>query len=301
MTLVIMTDLKSYLETRRLKIDDALVKLINKSDCSTSIIEAMMHSLMAGGKRLRPILCMAAADSVGGNGEKIINAGCAIEMIHTYSLIHDDLPAMDNDDLRRGLPTCHKAFDEATAILAGDALNTLAFQVLSSQPTNDHNQALKLLSATHIIANAAGYRGMIDGQMLDIGSEGKKLSFAELEKMHLLKTGALIQASVCTGAILGGGNNVQIKNLEIYSKKIGLAFQVADDILNVEGDPEIMGKAVGTDQNRHKSTYPSILGIKQSKDLALNLINEALFALNSFDETAEPLRTIALYIIERKR
>jgi len=257
--------------------------------------------LMAGGKRIRPVLCLAAAEAVGGKPQAVLPAACALEIVHTYSLIHDDLPAMDNDDLRRGKPTCHVAFDEATAILAGDALLTLAFQVLSSVQSTTGNQASGWLKVIHIISTAAGYRGMIRGQMLDMAAEGQHLRVDELKSMHALKTGALIEASLLCGALLAGARKRQMDILKTYARSIGLAFQVTDDILNVEGNPKIMGKAVGTDELREKSTYPAILGLERSRQFAKNLVDEALQALEDFDKKADPLRALATYIIDRKR
>ena len=294
-------DLKAYLVAKRKLINDALALIIDFATNSSRILEAMKYSLMAGGKRIRPMLCLAAAEAVGGKPENTIRAACAIEMIHTYSLIHDDLPAIDNDDLRRGLPTCHVAFDEAIAILAGDGLLTLAFKILSRNDFKNDKHALKWLGVLHHIASAAGYEGMIEGQMRDIVSEGIQLDIKDLEKIHALKTGALIEASIYTGAVLGGGSHQQIERLRIYAKNIGLAFQVADDILDVEGDPAVMGKDVGTDQARDKNTYPSILGIEKSKEFAKNLVNNALQALDYFDNKSDPLRAIAHYIIDRKK
>jgi geranylgeranyl diphosphate synthase type II len=256
---------------------------------------------MAGGKRFRSVLCIAAAEAVGGDQEDVLPAACALEMVHTYSLIHDDLPAMDDDDLRRGQPTCHKAYDEATAILAGDALLTLAFQTLSSVAASNVQQAAKWLRVIQLISHAAGYCGMIQGQMLDIDAEGNQLTLNELQSMHRLKTGALIEVSLICGAELADVNSSQLNLLEGYAQNIGLAFQVTDDILNVEGDPAIMGKAVGTDELRQKSTYPSLLGLEESKTFAGKLIDDALHALGSFDHKAEPLRAIATYIIDRKK
>lgn len=296
-----MFNLESYLTSQKKRINRALESLLNTADKPDRILEAMTYSLMAGGKRIRPVLCMAAAEAVGGNSEDAVSAACALEMVHTYSLIHDDLPAMDDDALRRGKPTCHVAFDEATAILAGDALVTLAFQTLSSVGLSDAQQATKWLKVIQLISYAAGYCGMIQGQMLDITSEGRQLTLDELKSMHRLKTGALIEASLSSGAVLGGINSNRISLLESYAQNIGLAFQVADDILNVEGDPQIMGKAVGTDELRHKNTYPSLLGLQKSKDFAGKLVENALQALETFDEKAEPLRAIAKYIIERKK
>jgi geranylgeranyl diphosphate synthase type II len=258
----------------------------------------MRYSIMAGGKRLRPNLCLAAAQAVGGSLDAVLPVACALEMIHTYSLIHDDLPAMDDDDLRRGKPTCHVAFDEATAILAGDALLTMAFEVLASMPAGSPELRLK---AIRIISEAAGPRGMVQGQMQDMLSEGTALGLAELESLHRLKTGALIEASLAAGALVAGGRSAQVKAVQTYGRSAGLAFQVADDILNVEGDPAVMGKAAGTDKLRRKNSFPGLLGLEKSRQFAQNLVQEAIEALSGFDAKAEALRAIARYIIERKK
>jgi geranylgeranyl diphosphate synthase type II len=293
-------DLNAYLSSKRKQINQALDSIF--ASTSSKIVKAMKYSLMAGGKRIRPILCVAAAETVGGGqSQDVINAACALEMIHTYSLIHDDLPAMDNDDIRRGQPTCHMAFDEATAILAGDALLTLAFEVLSSSGFVQDNQVRNWMNVIQILSTAAGYKGMIEGQMRDMAGEGHLLCLEDLENMHALKTGALIEASVAVGAILGKGSPDQIQQLKTYSKNIGLAFQVTDDLLDVEGDPNIMGKDAGSDQARCKNTYPALLGIEQSKQFAKKLVNNALKALDYFDNKAHPLRAIAYYIVDRKR
>jgi geranylgeranyl diphosphate synthase type II len=296
-----MFDLNAYFAEKIERINMALESILMTSERPDRLLEAMTYSLMAGGKRFRSVLCVAAAEAVGGDLEDVLPAACALEMVHTYSLIHDDLPAMDDDDLRRGQATCHKAFDEATAILAGDALLTLAFQTLSSIATGRDQQAVKWLRVIQLISHAAGYCGMIQGQMLDIASEGSQLKLNELKSMHRLKTGALIEVSLRCGAELVDANSSQIQLLESYAQYIGLAFQVTDDILNVEGDPAIMGKAVGTDKLRQKSTYPSLLGLEESKTFARKLIDNALQALGSFDQRAEPLRAIAQYIIDRKK
>ncbi|MBW1815097.1 MAG: polyprenyl synthetase family protein [Deltaproteobacteria bacterium] len=236
---------------------------------------------MAEGKRLRPILCVASAEAIGlPIPDDVLTAACA---------------------LRRGKPTCHIKFDEATAILAGDALLTMAFQLLSSFNNNKSIDAVKWLDVIHSISRAAGYQGMIEGQMQDIESEGKHLNLYELEAMHRLKTGCLIEASVLTGGILNGGNDNQIDRLKDYANNIGLAFQISDDILDIQGDPSIMGKNTGADQNRNKSTYPSLLGIKESRNLSETLINNALQALDIFDKKSDPLRHIATYIINREK
>ncbi|MDL1968339.1 MAG: polyprenyl synthetase family protein [Deltaproteobacteria bacterium] len=291
-------DLNSYLILKRKKVNAFINEILNNAANSSRIVQAMHYSLMAGGKRVRPILCIAASEAVGGNADGVLPAACALEMIHTYSLIHDDLPAMDNDDLRRGKPTCHVAFDEATAILSGDALLTLAFRILSSINLINSSNWLKVI---HKISFAAGHNGMIGGQMRDIASENTLLSLKELEDMHSLKTGALIEASIFSGALLGGGNQKQLDQLEIYAKNIGLAFQVTDDILNIEGDPAVMGKAAGTDNARGKSTYPSIMGLGKSKEFAKKLLHNALQALDNFDNNSNSLRAIARYIIEREK
>jgi geranylgeranyl diphosphate synthase type II len=253
---------------------------------------------MAGGKRLRPSLCLAAGEAVGASPQKVLPIAGAIEMIHTYSLIHDDLPAMDDDDMRRGKKTCHVAFDEATAILAGDALLTLAFQVLASTQANRPQLALEVI---RIIASAAGPRGMVQGQMLDMQSEGRTLTLQELQQLHALKTGAMIEAALAAGAIVGEGSPSQVDAVREYGKAIGLAFQIVDDILNVEGDPMIMGKAAGTDQSRRKKSFPALLGLEKSKEFAQNLVRSAVGTLAGFGAEAEALRAIAGYVIERNK
>jgi geranylgeranyl diphosphate synthase type II len=296
-----MFDLSSYIKQKRQMVDASLETMIQDSASSPIIVKAMKYSLMAGGKRIRPVLCLAACEAVGGFAKDALTAACALEMVHTYSLIHDDLPAMDDDRLRRGKPTSHVTFDEATAILAGDALLTLAFEILSSDKFDPGHSVSRRLQVIGLISAAAGYQGMIQGQMLDIASEGLNLSAGELENVHRLKTGALIEASLTCGALLGGADSRPQALLTDYGSKIGLAFQVADDILNVEGNPELMGKAVGTDNLRQKSTYPSVLGIRAAKQFSKKLVQEALQALETFGKQADPLRGIARYIIERKR
>ncbi len=296
-----MFDLRDYLGTRRAIINDALVGILNHSGHTGLIRQAMEYSLMAGGKRLRPILCMAACESVGGLVSQVMDAACALEMIHTYSLIHDDLPAMDNDELRRGQPTCHMKFDEATAILAGDALLTLAFEVSAKFSNDPPDLAVKRLQVIRSIAHAAGFQGMIEGQMQDMASEGARLNLDALETLHGFKTGALIEASVYVGSYLGDADSYQIEQLCTYARRIGLAFQVVDDILNIEGNPAILGKAVGTDADRSKNTYPALLGLENSRIFSRRLVDEALNALDYFDNRADPLRALAQYIIERNQ
>jgi geranylgeranyl diphosphate synthase, type II len=294
-------NLNHYLGGRQKFVNDALTALINSHLTDNRLCDAMKYSLMAPGKRLRPILCMAAAEAVSEINPYVVSAACAIEFIHTYSLIHDDLPAMDNDNLRRGQPTCHIKFDEATAILSGDALLTIAFEILSSPDNASIHQPEIMLQVIHILSKAIGYQGMIEGQMRDIRNEGITIGLEQLIEMHSLKTGALIEASVHVGALLANGKPDQIHHLLVYAKNIGLAFQVADDILNIEGDPDAMGKAAGTDHLRLKSTFPVLMGVSRSREYAQELVNNALQALSLFGNNAIPLTALASYIIERKR
>ena len=262
----------------------------------------MNHSLHAGGKRLRPILCIAACEAVGGRGQDALPACCALEMVHTYSLIHDDLPAMDDDQLRRGRPTCHVVFGEATAILAGDALLTKAFELLAEHASSlPSEQQIRWVRIVQYLAKAAGCSGMIEGQMRDIHSEGNRLRMDQLEQLHQLKTGALIKAAVTIGAEIGMATHQEKRALNLYAEKIGLAFQVQDDILNVEGDPQKLGKNVGTDLDREKNTYPALIGLTAAKARAASLVAEALRALDIFDTKTEPLRAVAEYIVARSR
>src|SRR3990170_830720 len=287
--------LSSYLLKNKDIIDGYLVRFAGTpGEIPNTLYNSMHYSLSAGGKRIRPILSIASCEAVGGNIEDVIPAAIAIEMIHTYSLIHDDLPVMDNDDLRRGKPTNHKVFGEATAILAGDGLLTMAFSILSSAKSDGNR-----LRIIHEIALAAGPEGMVGGQQLDIENEGKKIDVPELENLHSRKTGALILAAVRTGGISGGETEMQLQALTVYGKKTGLAFQIADDILDVEGDADDVGKSIGKDAKQSKNTYPAVLGLAQSKILAGRLVDEAITALDSFDEKAAPLRMIAAYIVDR--
>ncbi len=297
-----MFELKTYLGEARRRVDEMLSHHLEGPAPASQVCRAMAYSVMAGGKRLRPVLCIAAAETVGADREPVLPIACALEMIHTYSLIHDDLPAMDNDDKRRGQPTCHVQFDPATAILAGDALLTLAFEILATAgsqcaPKDQHRWLLIIAQ----IASAAGFKGMIEGQMRDMAFEGTVISEVELESLHCLKTGKMIEVSVNSGAFASGASENQRHALQTYAHYAGLAFQVADDILNVKGDPERLGKATGTDHVRGKNTYPSLLGLAGAEMLAGQLVNKALKALDAFDSNADPLRAIAHYIIERNR
>jgi len=293
--------LADYLETRSRMVVSEIEACLSKERGETRLQEAMRHSLSSGGKRIRPILCLAAAEAVGGDPARALPAAVALEMIHTYSLIHDDLPAMDDDDMRRGKPTCHVAFDEATAILAGDALLTLGFQVLAEAGLGASAEPGKWLEVVRIVADAAGREGMVEGQMRDIAAEGNRLELSELEALHRLKTGRMIEASVHAGALLGGGSEAEVASLRAYARSVGLAFQIMDDILNVEGDPELLGKGVGTDAAREKTTYPALLGLDRSKRLASRQVEEALQFIRFFDKKSDPLRAIARFVIDRNR
>jgi len=293
-------DLKTYLSRRKQLIEDALEKVFPvASGLEKRVVEAARYSLFAGGKRLRPILCLAASEVVGGDIEQVLPAACALEMIHTYSLIHDDLPAMDNDDFRRGVPTNHKVFGEAIAVLAGDALLTEAFEYFALSAYKGASPE-KLAEVIGIAVKAAGYRGMIGGQAIDLECENRKVDLATVEYMHIHKTGALLSGSLEIGAVLGGGDKVQTKALITYGHHFGLAFQITDDLLDVEGDPALMGKTPGSDAAKNKMTYPALLGIAQSREAAREHVESSLDALVSFGEAAEPLRAIAGYLLERK-
>lgn len=264
------------------------------------LYEAMRYSVMNGGKRVRPLLAYAACEALGGQAEQANGAACAVELIHAYSLVHDDLPAMDDDDLRRGQPTTHKQFDEACAILAGDGLQSLAFSALLD-PTLSDCPAQVRLDMVSALALAAGPAGMVGGQAIDLGSVGLKLDQSALEYMHRHKTGALIEASVRLGALASGrATPVQLQAFQTYARAIGLAFQVQDDILDVESDTQTLGKRQGADIARDKPTYPALLGLDAAKAYALELRDQALAALRPFDAAAEPLRDLARYIVERR-
>jgi geranylgeranyl diphosphate synthase type II len=256
------------------------------------LLAAMRYSLFAGGKRLRPALTLGAAEIISGDDVVALPAACALEMIHTYSLIHDDLPAMDDDDLRRGQPTLHKAFDEATAILAGDGLLTMAFDVVAE---TGNVQVIREL------AQAAGVAGMVGGQQLDLEAEGRRLTLPELQRVHACKTGALIRAAVRMGALLANAKPEPVAALTRYGEQIGLAFQIADDILNVVGDAAVIGKAVGSDAVHGKSTYPALLGLERARALADEAVTAALEALEEFGPEADTFRALARYIVEREK
>ena len=293
--------LKDYLAERKARIDEALDRFLpGEESYPPEIFRAVRYSLFAGGKRLRPILCLAAAEAVGGKADAVMPAACALELIHTYSLIHDDLPAMDNDDYRRGRLTSHKVFGEGVAILAGDALLTEAFCLMTRRERMPGIPPERLLDVAAETAEAAGFFGMVGGQALDIRSEGEEIDLETLQRIHRMKTGALLCVSLRAGAILAGACKDELDALSDYGRRIGLAFQIADDILNVEGDRALLGKGTGSDAARGKVTFPALLGVGASRARAEELILRALGAIASFDERADPLRGIAGYILERQ-
>lgn len=304
MAIKTVMDLKLYLDEKRSMVEQAMADFMPVADDIqpdlARHLEAIRYSLFAGGKRVRPILCLASCDAVGGNTEEVLPVAVALECIHTYSLIHDDLPAMDDDELRRGKPTNHILYGEAGAILAGDSLLTMAFALLSSELLTSINPADRL-KIINIIATGAGPLGMVGGQAMDIACEGKDIDIATLRQIHSRKTGALITASVQAGAVIGGANPQQFSSLTTYGEKIGLAFQIVDDLLNVEGTTEQLGKAAGSDADRCKATYPAIFGLEKAKMMAEETIGDALKALETFSEQCTPLRELATYIINRNK
>lgn len=295
-------NLKDYLQTRRQTVETSLKKYMVQSAGGdlNHHIEALEYSLFAGGKRIRPILCIAAAQSVNADCLIPMRIPCALECIHTYSLIHDDLPAMDDDDLRRGKPTSHKVFGEAGAMLAGDSLLTFAFHLLSAD-TGGQIPPGAQLRIIHLIAAAAGPTGMVGGQFLDLSAEGKEIPLPALQQIHALKTGALITAAVESGAIIAQADHRQFEALSLYGKKIGLLFQIIDDLLDVVGDPEKTGKPTGSDCHKKKATYPAFCGLEKTREIAAEVENEALAALENFGPSADPLRQLAVYVRSRDK
>ncbi|HEY5522914.1 MAG TPA: farnesyl diphosphate synthase [Desulfuromonadaceae bacterium] len=295
-------DLKLYLKEQCARVDAALDRFLpRETELPHSVHKAMRYSVFAGGKRVRPILMLAACQAVGGDTGRVIPAACAMEMIHTYSLIHDDLPAMDDDDFRRGNPTNHKVFGEAIAILAGDALLTEAFKLASDARFTDGCNPSGLLAVIHEIATCAGSYGMVGGQVVDMESEGRHdIDLATVQYIHTHKTGALIKASVVAGALLGGAAGQQLAAITRYGEAAGLAFQIADDILDIEGTTEEIGKDAGSDEARGKATYPAVMGLTAAKEEAQSMMNEALGSLEIFGSEADPLREIARYIVQRR-
>ncbi len=293
--------LRAYLEACQARVEAVLERWLPPIGTQPERLHTVMrYATLGGGKRVRPMLTYAAGKALGVAPGQLDGPACAVELIHTYSLVHDDLPAMDDDDLRRGRPTCHKAFDEAMAILAGDALQTLAFKVLChcENPQVDNGARLRMIES---LALASGSRGMAGGQAIDLGAVGKTLNLVQLENMHIHKTGALIRASVRLGTLAQPDADPEhVRGLDHYAKCIGLAFQVQDDILDVEGSTETLGKTQGKDRARSKPTYPALLGLEAAREKARRLREEALDSLVGLDEQADPLRWLAEYIVSRR-
>jgi len=296
-------DIDRYLREKKETVDSALERYFPKEvGFPTSIHKAIRHSLFAGGKRIRPILSMAAYEAAGGEGSGVLPFACALEMIHTYSLIHDDLPAMDDDDYRRGKPTCHKVFGEGIAILAGDGLLTEAFRLMADPSVLNNLSCSErvVLDVVHEVAEAGGVSGLVGGQVVDIESEGKKVDLPTLQYIHTHKTGALIRVSVRAGAKLAGVQEERLKAFTRYGERVGLAFQIADDILNVEGNVSLLGKQTGSDLSRGKATYPLLFGLEESKRKSKELVELSIDALAPFGSEADPLREIAQFVVARE-
>ncbi|HKJ07603.1 MAG TPA: farnesyl diphosphate synthase [Gammaproteobacteria bacterium] len=293
--------LHAFLETCRARVNQALdAHLPAAGTHPASLHEAMRYTVLDGGKRVRPMLVYASGQAMGAPDEALDGPACAVEFIHAYSLVHDDLPAMDDDDLRRGKPTCHKVYGEATALLAGDALQALAFYTLAHHQPPSAEDAVQRVRMLESLALAAGSRGMAGGQAIDLDSVGRSLDIAELEDMHIHKTGALIRASVLLGALCRRNpDEDRLTALDHYGKCIGLAFQIRDDILDVESDTQTLGKQSGADQARDKPTYPALLGVDGASRRARELHEEAIASLSDFDERADPLRWLSAYIVQR--
>jgi geranylgeranyl diphosphate synthase type II len=282
-------------------VNDFLENYLKENDLlEKSVYCAMRYSLLAGGKRLRPVLSLAVCDMLGGNVNEVLPFACAIEMIHTYSLIHDDLPAMDNDDYRRGKLTNHKKYGEALAILAGDGLLNLAFELMLESMVNKRNNIENKARAVSYIAKSSGIRGMIAGQVIDMESENKEVPFETLEYMHRCKTGALIKAPVVSAAIICNATDTDLRSLEAYAGNLGLAFQIKDDILDIEGSTEKLGKKVGSDESNKKTTYVSLYGLEKAKQMLRETTTEAKNNIEKFGKNADFLRELAEYLVERE-
>ncbi|KOR30155.1 geranyl transferase [Achromatium sp. WMS1] len=298
-----MTDdvLSSYINTCCIQVEQALDHWLPNAQLPPSGLHtAMRYAVLGGGKRIRPVLVYATGAALGVSNNRLDGPACAIELIHAYSLVHDDLPAMDDDNLRRGRPTCHKAFDEATAILVGDALQALAFYILAKDQTMQVTPAVRLQMLTWL-AQAVGSRGLVGGQALDLAAEGQEITGVELENIHIHKTGALIRSCVRLATILSesADDSKPAKALDRYAKYIGLAFQVQDDILDIIGNTSTLGKTSGKDQHQNKATYPSLLGLDAAREKAYVLCQQALDAIEDLNSFADPLRHLAHYIISR--
>jgi len=296
-----MVDILRYLQEQKALVDEALARYLpGEENYPPAIFQAMRYSVFAGGKRVRPILAIAAAEATGGTTADVLPLACALECIHTYSLIHDDLPALDNDDYRRGRLTNHKIFGEANAILAGDALLTFAFELMGDARHWQPFVPDRVVQVMHEVAHAIGTFGMIGGQVVDLQMEGQDIDLPRLQYIHAHKTGALIRASVRSGAILGAGSPTAVEALTRYGTHIGLAFQIMDDILDVRGDEQLMGKALRKDDERRKATYPRLLGLAESEVRAQAAVTAGISALDPLGERGTVLRHLAQFIIARE-
>lgn len=294
-------DLTGFLDRCRAGVEEYLEGALPGGETfPRPLFEAMRYSLFAGGKRIRPAFCIGSAETVGGSADGAIPFAAALEMIHTYSLIHDDLPAMDDDELRRGAPTNHVVYGEGVAILAGDGLLTDAFAVLTRPEVVRAHSAERIAQVVQEVARAAGSRGMVGGQALDLVSEGTAVDLPTLEFLHTHKTGALIRASTVVGALAGGAGEADLGALTRFAERIGLAFQIADDVLDVEGSTETLGKPAGSDQGLAKATYPALLGLSESKRRARELMEEGLACLDRFGSAGEALRALGRFVVERR-
>lgn len=294
------SEIRRFLEEKRAIVEKAIDRYFPKGgNYGKRVLDAALYSLKAGGKRLRPILCLMGYELYKPNSEDILPFACGLECIHTYSLIHDDLPSMDDDDLRRGKPSCHKAFDEATAILAGDGLLTLAFELFTHQDLIKRVNPSAVIQAINKVAKAVGLKGMVGGQMADLLAEGKRGSLKKLQWIHEHKTVAFIEASLISGAILASAPKDEINILSRFGNKLGLIFQIVDDLLDLIGDEKTLGKPIKSDLKRQKLTYPSILGIEETKRITKDLTNEALSILEPLGERAKLLKDLTSYLSER--
>jgi farnesyl diphosphate synthase len=295
-----MPDFQAWISAHQLRFEDVLRKLLPPADIAPQRLHAAMrYSVLDGGKRVRPLLAFAAGELAGADIARVNYAASAVELIHAYSLVHDDMPCMDDDVLRRGKPTCHVEYDEATALLVGDALQSLAFQMLSEHPLS--NDPVRQLKMVKLLAVASGSRGMAGGQAFDLASVGKQLDVSELEFMHIHKTGALIRAAILLGAYCGDSlSDAQLDKLDHYGKCIGLAFQVVDDVLDAEADTATLGKTAGKDADNDKPTYVTLLGVVAAKKMASELHSDALESLAEFGDKAQRLRELADFIVMRK-
>ncbi len=295
-------ELKKYLEEKQKQVEKGLDNYMFEAEgLLKRHIESMRYSLLAGGKRVRPILCMAAAEALHTDPEPFLPIACALECIHTYSLIHDDLPAMDDDDYRRGKLTNHKVFGEAEAILAGDGLLTFAFELMARPELSNHMADNDRLRLINLVARAAGPAGMVGGQAVDLASEGEEIPFEALRFLHSRKTGALITVSLQSGAIIAGADPDTFDTFTQYGKNLGLAFQIVDDLLNVEGSAEELGKATGSDAERGKATYPAFFGLEEPRKKAADVVETAVQALAPFEALRDPFRGIAGFLLIRKK